>query len=83
MTRGRPPHASPSPPPTEANPNAFSCEDFAMARRAYAPQMLATVGVDNTVIEAGYAAVRREGVSWAALDGLLALRRRPPPSDPC
>ena len=48
---------APSPPPEE-NDRAFSRAELAVARRAYARQMLAVLGVDNPAIEA---ALRRRG----------------------
>jgi protein-L-isoaspartate(D-aspartate) O-methyltransferase len=50
---------APSPLPDE-NGRAFSREELAVVRRAYARQMLATLGVDNPAIEAAFAAVPRE-----------------------
>jgi len=40
-----------------------------MAPRAYAQQMLATLGVDNTVIEAAYAAAPRKAFWGTRLGG--------------
>ena len=53
--------AMPEPAPLpDQNGRALSRDELAIVRRAYARQMLATLGVDNPAIEAAYAAVRRE-----------------------
>ena len=49
----------PAPLPDQ-NGRAFSRDELAIVRRAYARQMLAILGVDNPPIEAAYAAVPRE-----------------------
>ena len=59
---------APYPPPEEIR-SAFSGDELAVVRRAYAQQMLATLGVDNPAIEAAYAA------SWSGHGG--RVRRRP------
>jgi hypothetical protein len=51
-----------SPPPIEANSSAFSGEELAVVRRAYARQMLAIVGVQDAAIEAAFATAPREAV---------------------
>jgi hypothetical protein len=50
---------APSPPPDD-NDRAFSPAELAVARRAYARQMTASLGVDNPAIEAAYAAAPLE-----------------------
>ena len=69
----------PAPLPDQ-NGRAFSRDELAIVRRAYARQMLAILGVDNSPIEAAYAAVPRE----AFLGRRRApRRRRSPATGPC
>ena len=75
---GRPPHASPLPPPAHAIGRALSRDELAIVRRAYARQMLAILGVDNPPIEAAYAAVPREAflgpAPWTASSPFTGYR---------
>jgi hypothetical protein len=75
----RPPPA-PYPPPAEAISSRFSREELAVARRAYARQMLAILGVGNPAIEAAYAAAPREALLRAAAWSASSVRRLPPPA---
>ena len=47
-------------PSSEEIASAFSRDELAVVRRAYARQMLAILGVDNPAIEAAFAAAPRE-----------------------
>jgi hypothetical protein len=59
--RERPPHARTRPASGRQRPRPLlSAAELAIVRRAYARQMLATLGVDNPAIEAAFAAAPRE-----------------------
>jgi protein-L-isoaspartate(D-aspartate) O-methyltransferase len=66
-----------SSPPEEIR-SAFSGEELAVVRRAYARQMLAILGVDNPAIEAAFAAAPREAFlgppPWTASSPLGGAR---------
>jgi protein-L-isoaspartate(D-aspartate) O-methyltransferase len=70
---------APCPPPEEKGRSAFSAEELAVVRRAYARQMRAVFGVDSTAIEAAFAAVPREVFlgppPWTASSPLGGYRR--------
>jgi protein-L-isoaspartate(D-aspartate) O-methyltransferase len=67
----------PAPLPDQ-NGRAFSRDELAIVRRAYARQMLAILGVDNPPIEAAYAAVPREAflgpAPWTASSPFTGYR---------
>ena len=67
----------PAPLPDQ-NGRAFSRDELAIVRRAYARQMLAILGVDNPPIEAAYATVLREAflgpAPWTASSPFTGYR---------